>query len=87
MTIQFSTGGTYAATSATESMRGGERELTLRLDSGADLTTLAQETLGTIHAVDGEETLYTWTGFGKIHSLTREVTGGGLAVIMILKEE
>lgn len=87
MTIQFSAGGTYAATSATESMRGGERELTLRLDSGADLTTLAQETLGTIHAVDGEETLYTWTGFGKIHSLTREVTGGGLAVIMILKEE
>ena len=87
MTIQFSAGGAYAATSATESMRGGERELTLRLDSGADLTTLAQETLGTIHALDGEETLYTWTGFGKIHSLTREVTGGGLAVIMILKEE
>ena len=87
MTIQFGTGGAYAATSATESMRGEERELTLRLDSGADLTTLAQETLGTIHAVDGEEALYTWTGFGKIHSLTREVTGGGLAVIMILKEE
>ena len=87
MTIQFGTGGAHAATSATESMRGGERELTLRLDSGADLTTLAQETLGTIHALDGEETLYTWTGFGKIHSLTREVTGGGLAVIMILKEE
>ena len=87
MTIQFGTGGAYAATSATESMRGEERELTLRLDCGADLEALAQETLGTIHAVDGEEALYTWTGFGKIHSLTREVTGGGLAVIMILKEE
>ena len=64
-----------------------EKKHWLENDEMLDLTALAQETLGTIHAVDGEETLYTWTGFGKIHSLTREVTGGGLAVIMILKEE